>query len=603
MKNITLLINILIFSLFCNANSYAQQNDFMIAENYFRNNDYQKAIPFYQKLHDKNPYNTNYLKKLITCYQETNQYQIAENKLTKILKEKPRLTYISIIKGYNFERQKKIKLANNQYQIALKSLTKKGHYPTTIARLFKEYNKLDLAILTYQKIMEKNPKANYGFQLAQIYGEKGEFSKMFDSYVDLVDKNDQYLNNVKRYTSKYITENPENNTNILFKKALLRKAISKPKNSWNDLLSWLFIKQKQYEKALVQQKALLARDSNYLPKINELGEIALQNNAYQTAQKCFDIIIEKSNNTSDKFNAINNNLKIAIKIKHQNKSENKHENINEQFRTIFKKYGINKNTIDIQITFADYLTFTQNNPEKALLILEKAKTFANSKFTKAIITLKIADVLVYLGSFNNALIYFSQVQINFKNHPIGQQAQFKVAQTSYFKNDFKWAKAQLKVLKGSATQLIANDAANLFLTISDNQPKDSISSGLKEYAKADLFAFQNKNKQAITLLKTLIIKYKGQPIEDEALFKLANILTKQEKYQQAIANYNKIITLDKNGIYIDAVYFQMAELYRTKLNSPEKAKKYYQKIIFDHASSIYVVDARKYFRELRKTQI
>ena len=103
--------------------------------------------------------------------------------------------------------------------------------------------------------------------------------------------------------------------------------------------------------------------------------------------------------------------------------------------------------------------------------------------------------------------------------------------------------------------------------------------------------------------KTVIIKYKGQPIEDEALFKQASLFIKQEKYEDAILNYNKIIALDKKGIYVDDVYYQMAELYNTKLNNPEKAKEYYQKIIFDHASSIYLVDARKKFRKLRGDQI
>ncbi|MCG8749442.1 tetratricopeptide repeat protein [Tenacibaculum finnmarkense] len=595
MKKAVILFNILIFSLFCNVQLHAQQNEFIVAENYFRNNDYQKAVHLYKKLHNKSPYNSLYLKRLVTSYQETNQFLVADALLSERIKEKPNLVFLNIIKGYNFERQQKDIQANKEYQIALNSLDKKRNYGATIARLFKEYNKLDFAIEAYTKIITNNPKANYGFQLAQLYGEKGNFKKMFDSYVSLVDKDEKYLNNVKRYTSKYIDENHENENNILFKKALLRKAVSNPKNCWNDLLSWLFITQKQYSKALIQQKALVARNPDYLNKIHQLGEISLENKDYETAKNCFDFIIEKTNYPTDKFKAINNNLKIAIRTKQAD--------IPEKFQAIFNEYGINKNTFELQIAYANYLTFTENTPEKAIKILQKALTFANSKFEKAAIKLKLGEVLVYTNNFNKALIYFSQVQTQFKNHFLGQEARFKVAQTSYFKNDFTWAKAQLKILKGSATQLIANDAANLFLTITDNQPKDSVSTGLKQYAKADLLAFQNKDTQAISILTNLITNYKGQPIQDEALFKQAGLFIKQQKYEAAIFNYNKIIALDKNGIYVDDVYYQMAELYRTKLNNPEKAKEYYQKIIFDHASSIYLIDARKQFRQLRKDQL
>ncbi|WP_440120234.1 tetratricopeptide repeat protein [Tenacibaculum sp. Ill] len=591
MKKAIILFNLLILSLFCQA----QQNEFIIAENYFRNNEYEKAIQLYKRLYDQSPYNTTYLKKLITCYQETEQFTTAENLLTQKLKEKPNLSYLYVILGYNSERQEKIEDANKYYQKAIESINKKANYGSLIAGLFKNYSKLDLAIEAFNKVMEINPKANYGFQLAQIYGEKGDFEQMFKSYIDLVDKNSGYLNNVKRYAGKYLTDDSEDENNVLFKKALLRKSISNPKDIWNDLLSWLFIRQKQYSKALIQNKALLARDPDNLGKINDLGKISLENKDYETAKECFDLIIEKTNYPRDKFKAINNNLKIAI--------ETKQPDVDERFNAIFKEYGINSKTLFTQIEYANYLTFTKNTPQEASVILKNALNFTNSKFIKATIKLKLGDVFVYMGKFNKGLIYFSQVQTLFKNNYIGQEARFKVAQASYFKNDFTWAKAQLKVLKGSATQLIANDAADLFLTISDNEPKDSIGTGLKEYAKADLLAYQNKNDEAIAILSTIIANYGGQSIEDEALFKQAQLFVKKKQYDEAILNYAKITALDKEGIYVDDVYYHMAELYNNELNNPEKAKEYYQKIIFDHPSSIYLVEARKKFRKLRGDDI
>lgn len=591
MRKAIILFNLLILSLFCQA----QQNEFIIAENYFRNNEYEKAIQLYKRLYDQSPYNTTYLKKLITCYQETEQFTAAENLLIQKLKEKSNLSYLYVILGYNSERQEKIEDANKYYQKAIESINKKANYGSLIAGLFKNYSKLDLAIEAFNKVMEINPKANYGFQLAQIYGEKGDFEQMFKSYIDLVDKNSGYLNNIKRYAGKYLTDDSEDENNVLFKKALLRKSISNPKDIWNDLLSWLFIRQKQYSKALIQNKALLARDPDNLGKINDLGKIALENKDYETAKECFDLIIKKTNYPRDKFKAINNNLKIAI--------ETKQPDVDKHFNSIFKEYGINSKTLFTQIEYANYLTFTKNNPQEASVILKNALNFTNSKFIKATIKLKLGDVFVYMGKFNKGLIYFSQVQTLFKNNYIGQEARFKVAQASYFKNDFTWAKAQLKVLKGSATQLIANDAADLFLTISDNEPKDSIGTGLKEYAKADLLAYQNKNDEAIAILSNIIANYGGQSIEDEALFKQAQLFVKKKQYDEAILNYAKIIALDKKGIYVDDVYYHMADLYNNELNNLEKAKEYYQKIIFDHPSSIYLVEARKKFRKLRGDDI
>ena len=586
-----IFLTLLVFSIF----SQAQSSTFALAENYFRNSEYEKAAQLYKDLVNRSPYNTTYLQRLISCYQETNQFENSKKLLEQKIKSRPKLTFLNVMLGYNYEREQKSKEAEKYYQRALTSIKDEPGYGGTIANLFKDYNKLDLAIKAYKETSLHNPNAHYGFQIAQIYGEKGDFEFMFNEYVEYLDKNDNYINIVKRYCARYITDDSEDSNNILFKKALLRKSASNPKDVWNDLLRWLFIKQKDYGKALVQNKALYARNNDRLVSIYQLGEIAFDNKDYETAKKCFDFTIENTSYLRDKFNAIQMNLQIAVKT---NDPE-----VEQKFEAVFQEFGINKSTFSIQVTYADYVTFTKNQPEEAKKILETALPFSENKFQKARVKLKLADVHVYQNLFNKALIYYSQVQTQFENHELGQLARYKVAQTSYFKNDFKWAKAQLKVLKGSATQLIANDAADLFLIISDNQPKDSVPSGLKEYAKADLLAFQNKDQEALSILNNILADYKGQPIEDEALFKQAHLFVKTKQVPKAIENYNAIININKEGILADDAFYLMAGLYENELKDIEKAKEYYQKIIFDYPSSIYLVDARKKFRRLRGDSI
>jgi tetratricopeptide (TPR) repeat protein len=546
-------------------------------------------------LYKRNPFNTTYLKKLATCYQELDQYQRADSLIRSALNSNAAQKYLHVELGYNYERQQKMDSAQTEYQKALEAIEINPSFGGIVGRMFRQNNSLDNAILAYTKTMELNPNANYRFQVAQIYGEQGEFAKMFESYVDLVDTNENYIGTVQRLSSRFITDDPSNKNNIALKRALLKKSVSNPKNVWNELLSWLFTKQKEYSKALIQEKALFKRDPQYIENIRTLGKVAFEDGDYQVAEECFSFLLEHTNFIDEKINAELYLLRIAAKTEQ--------EDAGELFESVLKTYGVNANTIAIQIEYADFLTFQKDNPEKAESILENALNFTKSKFQQAQIKLKLGEVLVFTGRFNKALIYFSQVQTKLKNHPLSQEARFKVAQTSYFKGDFKWAMAQLKVLKGSTTQLIANDAVDLFLIISDNQPQDSIPSGLREYAKADLLSYQNKNQEAFDILQTIHSKYKGFPIEDEALFKEAKVLIKQKKYEDALQSFSKVIALDPEGILNDDAYFQMAELYNTQLNLPEKAKEYYQKIIFEYPSSIYLVDARKKFRQLRGDQI
>jgi tetratricopeptide (TPR) repeat protein len=592
---------ILIFLIFCNFSfsQEAEQNTFFLAETYYRQGEYEKATQIYKKLYDKSPFNTSYLNRLISCYQETENYKTAEVLLKTKLQKDPTQTYLNVFLGYNYERQQLKEEATIYYEKAINSIDINDSYSSIIARLFKGYNLLDNAILAYQKGMNNNKNANYNFQIAQIYGEKGDFKQMFEAYINLVDKNTSYLNLIQRYASIYITEDAENETNILFRKTLLRKAVSNPKNEWNILLSWLFAQQKEYEKAFTQEKALYQRNPTDLSEIFSLGTIAFENKAYESAKQCFSFVNEKSFLNEEKIDANVYLVKIAVATKNPETES--------LFQSLFTQFGKNAQTIELLVEYADFLTFTKNEPAQATTVLEEALGYSRTKFDKARIKLKLGDVLVFRGNFNKALIYFSQIQTQLKNHELAQQARFKVAQTSYFKGDFTWAKAQLKVLKGSTTQLIANDAVALFLKITDNEPVDSIPSGLKQLARAELLAYQNKNEDALQEISNLFSSkdilinglVPGEVIYDDVLFLEAKLYIKQEKYEEAIVSLAKIIAADNQGILTDDVIFLIAETYHYNLNNIEKAQEYYQKIIFEHPSSIYLVEARKKYRQLR----
>ncbi|QVY64553.1 hypothetical protein [Polaribacter sp. Q13] len=597
MKKLFLLIFITVTSV-----SFSQ-GDYYLAEDYYREGAYEKATQIFKNLYANNLFNTTYLSRLISCYQETNKFNEVEKILKTALNKDPKLAFYYVHLGYNYQKQQLLELAQKNYTIALNSIDTNSYYGGFIGRLFKDYNLLDNAILAYTKTMAKNKKADYSFRIAQIYGEKGDLKKMFEAYFNLVDKNIENYDLVKRYTSSYITNDAENEANILFRKTLLKKSASNPKDAWNALLSWLFTQQKDYNKAFMQEKALYKRNPVDLNSVFDLGKIAFDNKDYIAAKECFNFITQQETLPIEKIDASLYLAKIAVVTNNPK--------VEKLFLSLFNQFGKNSSTIKLQVEYADFLTFKKDQPNEAKTVLEEALSYTRSRFDKARIKLKLGDILVFTGNYNKALIYFSQIQTQLKNHELAQQARFKVAQTSYYKADFTWAKAQLKVLKGSTTQLIANDALELYLKITDNEPVDSIPSGLKQLAKAELLSYQNKNEEALAELHSLftpkIVFENGltstEVIYDDVLFFEAKLFIKQKKYNEALLSFSKIIAADNQGIYADDVYYEMAELYNNQLNNPEKASEYYQKIIFDYSSSIYLVDARKKYRKLRGDKI
>lgn len=218
---------------------------------------------------------------------------------------------------------------------------------------------------------------------------------------------------------------------------------------------------------------------------------------------------------------------------------------------------------------------------------------------KAKVKMELADVLVYNEKFNQAIIYYAQIQNDLPNDEFSHEASMRMAKTSFFKKDFDWAKKQAKELKQASTQLIANDAVELFLLISDNEVEDSLKVALQDFSKADLLEYQNKPKEALESFLQILVKHKGQPIEAGTLYKVGRNYEKLGNFAKAITYYQTILDHHKDGIYIDEALFYSAEIYNKQLKDPEKAKGFYEKIVLEHPDSIYFTEARKQYRQLR----
>mgnify|MGYP000253332161 CR=1 FL=1 len=78
---------------------------------------------------------------------------------------------------------------------------------------------------------------------------------------------------------------------ILFIKILLRKILQEPNIIWNKLLSWLFIQQKDFGKAFIQEKAIFNRQPESLNRIVELSNIAINEKDFAAAKDMLNYLI------------------------------------------------------------------------------------------------------------------------------------------------------------------------------------------------------------------------------------------------------------------------------------------------------------------------
>jgi len=213
--------------------------------------------------------------------------------------------------------------------------------------------------------------------------------------------------------------------------------------------------------------------------------------------------------------------------------------------------------------------------------------------------LDLGDVYLLNNKPWDASLTYMQVQSDEQGSPLGQEANYRNAKLAYYTGDFTYAKGQLDVLKAATSQLIANDALNLSLLISDHTVFDSTGNALKMYARADLAIFKEDPEKAMITLDSIDKVYPKNDLIYDILMAKARILIQKKDYQLAIAPLKKIAEEGKNDLWADDAVFMLGDIYENHLDDKTSAQTWYQKMISDYPSSLWINEARKRFRILR----
>nr|WP_315231583.1 tetratricopeptide repeat protein [uncultured Flavobacterium sp.] len=586
MKNIFLHIT-LFFSLLC-----FSQNE-QLAQYYYDKGDFEKAKISYEELLQEIPLNSQYFLRIIDCSQQLQQFESAEKAIQERF-NKYNQGNLLVELGYNFQLQKNDVKAKMYYDQALDRIRKNPNEVYGISNAFEKKVLLEYALKSYQTATELEPNFNFNYQIGLLYGQLSNMEMMISTFLDEAFANPQNSIRIQNQLVRFMADEGDANFNEILRKALILRTQKNQDLFWNHYLSWFYVQQKEFEKAFIQEKAIYKRNPESLANIVNLGQLAIEEDNQEAAKEILGFVLENTQDLELLIQA--NSYLVTMKI--EKASENDFATISTELDGLLKQFEISPFTLSLQLIQAHFTAFNLKKPEEGKAIVKRALELKLNDYEVANAKMELADILLYEEKFNQALIYYSQIELDLKNDVMAHEASLKAAKTSYFKTDFAWALKQFKELKSANTQLIANDALEYFLLINDNTVADSTQTALKQFAKGDYLLYQNRNQEAVTQFQTILKNYKGQEIEAVTLLRLGKIYEKKGDFALALSQYQTIIDQHSDGIYIDEALYFSAEIYN-KQSLPEKAKPLYEKVLFNHQDSIYFVEARKKFRQLR----
>ena len=594
---------IFFFFLFISA-AFAQNNKQQLAYQYYYSGDYEKAIIIYKEISKKslsvNNY-TPYFNSLLNLKKFTAAEKLAKRIFAKNTKS---LNYQADIVVCQFKKGN-LKLSNYNLSKIYKKLSGNKSETIRIANVFLRHKMYLKALEVYDISNKINTEIDYGLQRAQLYSFLGDDKNMVIQYLKVVENNPLKKQFVFSSIQKFLDNNGIKNIasyNLVKKYLLQYVAKNSKRTEFSEMLIWLFMQNQKYNLALTQAIALDRRTNNDLLRVYNIAESLLDKKKFLIAITALDYIIDKGQSSDYYIDAHINKLYAMTYIQSDNNLGL--ERIKKKYTDVISELGKNKNTIILLSNFAHFNAFYLNDLKSANTILEEAMLLPSvESLDLAICKIEYADIKLLSNEIWDALLFYSQVEKDFKEHPVGHKAKFKRAKIAYYQGDFSWAQAQLDVLKASTSKLVANDAMELSLLISDNYDLDTTELPMISFARADLAFFQNNFNLSLSIYDSILNNFPSHQLSDEIYYRKSHIFKSINKLDSSIIMLKKIINEYTFDILIDDALFDLAKIYDFRMSDITNAMKCYEKIILDYPGSIYASESRNRYRFLRGDKI
>lgn len=582
----------------------AQQSDEQVAAYYYDHGEYAQAAQLYEGLYKRGT-NRYHYQRLLSAYLELGQYRDAMRLVERRQKSHPKELSLLVDEGTVYHRQRQEKKALRCYEKAVERVGNNQQPVGDLAQAFLSAGRPDYAARTYLAARAATSNRTLYFtELVTVYQQMGDYEAMTGEYFDLLDHQPGMMNSVQVSMQRMLQEAPDKRLADGVRRALVSRVQEHPDNRvYLEMMIWFSLQENDFGFALEQAEAVDAR----FPEVGgdqvmRVAQIAQKNGAYDVASDGYRYVQRKGRDDSRYFDARVGELEVEFERinRHYAIDPKSLASLKGKYLATFDELGRNLRTVPLMRHYATLMAYYGGDAQEAVSTLDDVLELPRLKpQVRDEVKLELGDLLLFAGQTWDASLLYMQVEKANKDDVLGAAAKFRNAKLSYFSHDFEWAKSQLDVLRSSTSKLVANDAMELSLLISDNMEDDSTYGTLALFADADLLLYRQQLDSAWAAFDAVDRSSLSHPLFDEVLMRKAQIRLKQARYLEADSLLQRLVDFYPYDITADDALMMRAELNEDHLANPQTAMECYEKLLLDYPSSLYVDRARKQYNKLK----
>lgn len=570
-----------------------------LADEYVKRENHAKALEIYEDLAGDENMDGLIFDNYLICIEKLKPGK-AEGLIRKFQKRHPsEFRYQTALYLHYLNSKKDPAAAENYIREKLNPWLLKSESRTRLGyQFFMEQEKTAYASSLLESAVRTFGLGQFWREIFVLQFKEKKYPELTATVLRLLDEKTTEMTEMQAYLQEPIQN--QDLSNIL-QAELLKKIQVRPNEIlYPEMLAWIYLQNKDFEGALVQNKALDKLQNTGGTRTYQLGEYAVNNEQIKVAIKCFDFIIRDFPASQYRFLA-----QQKIILLQENLVKNTYPIVKEDVRKLIADYRLLSqsqflNYFELSMKVAELYGKYLNRPDSAIQILENS--FASRGWPavfKNRAKILLADMYILKDEPWEASLLYGQVEKDEVETLTGYEAKLKNAKVFYYKGEFELCEEQLDVLKMGTSRDISNDAIELSLLIQDIMAEDTTGYFLGKFADIDLLTFQGNYQASTDEIEKLTMTVSNAVVLEKLKYRLFKNFEATRQFPKALEVLDQIYKTKATDLYLDDALYFSGVIQAENLKNKEKSMEFFLQLIKEIPGSVFVADARKRLRILR----